>query len=130
MSEAAAALRFSRLFDRAVAACAQAQQLATRCREGQSRARATRASARRISALAAETRAAWADANLVFDVMRRQVESVARAMRAEGIEQASAGATIRAHMRYLLYDKGLMEQEAESVVASANKWVERVYEAA
>jgi hypothetical protein len=128
--DAAAALRFSRLFDRAVAACAQTQLLATRCRESQTRARATHASARRIRALAAETRAAWADTNLVFGAMRQHVEAVAQAMRADGIEREHAGAAIRARIRFVLYDSGLREQEAETVVAHANDWVDFVYRAA
>jgi type IV pilus biogenesis protein CpaD/CtpE len=101
-----------------------------RCRESQSRARATHASARRVRALAAETRAAWADTNLVFDAMRQQVEAVANAMRGEGIEREHAGAAIRAHIRVVLYDNGLREQEAETVVSHANDWVDFVYEAA
>jgi hypothetical protein len=124
------ALRFSRLFDRALAACAQAQRLATRCRDSQAHARATHASARRIRVLAGETRAAWAESNLVFAAMRREVEVVARAMRAGGMEREHAGAVVRAHMRFVLYDGGLREQEAEVVVAQASAWVDRVYEAA
>jgi hypothetical protein len=125
-----AAQRFSRLFDRAVAACAQTQLLATRCRELQSRARATHASARRIRALASDTREAWAHTNEVFDLMRREVEAVASAMRASGVERAHAGAAIRAHMRFVLYDGGLREQEAETVVERATEWVDLVYAAA
>lgn len=130
MNEADHALRFSRLFDRAVAACAQAQLLATRCRESQSRARSTHASARRIRALASDTRAAWADTNEVFGLMRREVEAVANAMRASGVECAHASAAIRAHMRFVLYDGGLREQEAETVVERATEWVSQVYAAA
>jgi hypothetical protein len=130
VSEANTTLRFSRLFDRAVAACAQAQLLATRCRESQSRARAAHVSAGRIRVLAIETRSAWADTNAVFDLMRREVESVAEAMRASGIERAHAAAAIRAHMRFVLYDGGLREQEAETVVERATEWVDEVYAAA
>ncbi len=124
------ASRFSRLFDRAVSACAQAQLLATRCRESQARARSTHASARRIRSLAADTRSAWAETNEVFDLMRREVESVALAMRASGVERAHAGAAIRAHMRFVLYDGGLREQEAETVVERASHWVDEIYTAA
>jgi hypothetical protein len=130
VTDAEASLRFSRLFDRAVAACAEAQQLATRCRESQSRARAAHASARRIRALAAETRAAWADSCDVLDLMRREVEKVACDMRDSGVERAHAGAAIRAHMRFVLYDGGLREQEAEAVVERATQWVDEVYVAA
>ena len=130
MNEADTALRFSGLFDRAVAACAQAQLLARRCRELQSRARSAHASARRIRTLAADTRAAWADTNEVFKLMRREVETVASSMRASGVERARAGAAIRAHMRFVLYDGGLREQEAETVVERATEWVDQVYAAA
>jgi hypothetical protein len=122
--------RFSLLFDRALAACARAQQLATRCRESQAEARNARASTRRVRALAAETRGAWADSSRAFMAMRRQVETVAIRMRDAGIERAHAGATVRAHIRYVLYDGGLREQEAEPVVARATDWVDEVYRAA
>jgi hypothetical protein len=124
------ALRFSMLFDRAVAACAQAQLLSTRCRETQANARAAHASARRIRSLAFETRAAWAESSIVFAAMRQEVEAVAQAMRSEGVERAHAGAAVRAHMRFVLYDGGLREQEAESVIARASEWVDLVYRAA
>ena len=122
--------RFSALFDRAVAACATAQQLAIRCRESHTNARASRASARRVRVLASETRAAWAQSNAVFAVMRREVETVARAMRSEGLERLEAAAAVRAHMRFVMYDGGMHEQEAESVIARANEWVDEVYQAA
>ena len=122
--------RFSRLFDRAVAACAQAQLLAARCRESQMHARAAHGSARRIRALAAETRAAWAEADIVFGAMRSEVEAVAHAMRDAGMEREQTAAAVRAHMRFVLYDGGLREQEAESVVERASEWVDDVFAAA
>jgi hypothetical protein len=123
-------VRFSLLFDRALAACARAQQLATRCREAQAQARITRSSAVELRLLAAQTRGAWADSSRAFSVMRRQVETVASRMRDEGIEREHAGATMRAHIRYVLYDGGLREQEAEPVVTLATEWVDAVYRAA
>lgn len=123
-------LRFSRLFNRAVVSCVQAQQLAARCRESQARARAAHASARRIRALAAETRTAWADSNVVFGVMRREVGAVALAMREAGVAQSYAGAAVRAQMRFVLYDGGLTEQDAESVIVCVSAWVNLAYAAA
>ena len=124
------AARFSRLFDRAISACAQAQTLCSRCRDSQAAARASHASARRIRELAAETRSAWAESNRLFATVEREVELVAKAMRDDGIDQAKAAASVRAHVRFVLYDGGLREQEAESVVARASEWVDRVYQAA
>jgi hypothetical protein len=122
--------RFSQLFDRALAACAQAQLLSTRCRESQANARTAHASARRIRELAGDTRTAWAESNRLFATMRHEVELVAHGMREDGVERAHAAAAVRAHVRFVLYDGGLREQEAESVVARASEWVERVYQAA
>jgi hypothetical protein len=124
------ARHFSVLFDRAVSACATAQQLAIRCRESHANARASRASARRVRARASETLAAWAQSNAVFAVMRHEVEAVAHEMRREGLERLEAAAAVRAHMRFVMYDGGMREQEAESVIARANEWVDEVYLAA
>jgi hypothetical protein len=123
-------VRFSPLFDRALAACARAQQLATRCRESQAEARERRASSRHIRTLAAETRTAWAGSSQAFAAMRGQVEFVAFGMRKAGVEHEHAAATVRAHIRYVLYDGGLREQEAEPLVAHATSWVDEVYRAA
>jgi hypothetical protein len=122
--------RFSRLFDRAISACAQAQLLCTRCRESQANARASHASARRIRDLAGDTRAAWAESNRLFAMVKHEVELVATAMRDEGLDRARAAAAVRAHVRFVLYDGGLREQEAESVVARASDWVDEIYQAA
>jgi hypothetical protein len=124
------ATRFSDLFDRAVAACAEAQRLSARCIETSARARATRASARPMRALAAETRAVWAGADAMFGAMRREVEYVAGRLRAAGMGQDDASAAVRAHVRFVLYDGGLGEREAEPVVERASAWVDMVYQAA
>jgi hypothetical protein len=121
---------FSRLFDRAVAACAAAQQLSSRSAEAVARARATRASTRRVRALVTETREAWALADLVYSDMRGEVERVARALRASGVDNSSAAATVRAHIRFVLYDGGLTERDAEPVVSRASDWVDLIYAAA
>jgi osmotically-inducible protein OsmY len=124
------AARFSGVFDRAVAACAHAQVLMGQCAATAVRARATHASSRRLRTLAAETRDAWMGAGKLFDVMRHEVESVAGAMRAEGVERDAAAAAVRAHVRFVLYDGGLGEHEAEPVVERASQWVEQLYNAA
>jgi hypothetical protein len=121
---------FTHLFDRAVAACAAAQQLSSRSAEAVSRARAARASARRVRALVTETREAWAIADLVYSDMRGEVERVARALRDSGVDNSAAAATVRAHIRFVLYDGGLTERDAEPVVARASDWVDRIYAAA
>jgi hypothetical protein len=121
---------FSNLFDRAVAACAAAQTLTTKSAEAVARARATRASTRRVRALVTETREAWAIADLVNSDMRGEVERVARALRDSGMDNSAASATVRAHIRFVLYDGGLTERDAEPVVARASQWVDRIYAAA
>jgi hypothetical protein len=121
---------FTNLFDRAVAACATAQSLSSKSAEALARARATRASARRVSALVTETLEAWALADLVYEDMRCEVERVARALRDSGMDNSAASATVRAHIRFVLYDGGREERDAEPVVARASEWVDGVYAAA
>jgi len=121
---------FTKIFDRAVAACAAAQSLSARSAEAVARARATRASTRRVRALVTETREAWVLADLVYSDMRSEVERVARALRESGMDNSSASATVRAHIRFVLYDGGLTERDAEPVVARASHWVDRIYAAA
>ncbi|HEV7993409.1 MAG TPA: hypothetical protein VGP25_16405 [Gemmatimonadaceae bacterium] len=121
---------FTHLFDRAVAACAAAQSLAAKSAEAVARARATRASSRRVRALVTETREAWAIADLVNADMRGEVERVARTLRESGVDNSAAAATVRAHIRFVLYDGGLTERDAEPVVARASHWVDQVYAAA
>jgi hypothetical protein len=94
---------FSKLFDRAVAACAAAQTLSSQ---------------------------AWALADLVYTDMRSEVERVAVTLRNAGMDKSTASATIRAHIRFVLYDGGLPEQAAEPVVARASSWVDSIYAAA
>jgi hypothetical protein len=130
MTSGVDASRFSSMFDRTVAACAHAQLLMAQCAETSARARATHASSRRLRTLAAETRDAWAGAGKVFDVMRREVESVAGTMRVAGLDRDAAAAAVRAHVRFVLYDGGLGEHDAEPVVERASQWVEQLYSAA
>lgn len=121
---------FSKIFDRAVAACAAAQKLSSQSAEAVSRARSARASARRVRTLVAETREAWAIADVVYSDMRHEVERVARALRESGVDNSAAAATVRAHIRFVLYDGGLTEQVAEPVVARASTWVDMIFAAA
>jgi hypothetical protein len=121
---------FSELFDRAVAACASAQRIAGESAESVRRARAVGATARRLRKLVVETREAWAGADMVYTTMRSEVERVAREMRDAGVDDRAAVATVRAHIRFMLYDGGLTERDAEPVVARASVWVEQIYAAA
>jgi len=121
---------FNELFDRAVAACAEAQFLSGRTAGSVRKARLQRASARRVRALIAETRDTWEGANAMYAVMRVQVERVAREMRDAGVDSASAAATIRQHIRFVLYDGGLTERDTEPVVTRASTWVDMVFAAA
>ena len=121
---------FSELFDRAVAACASAQRIAGESAESVCRARAVGATSRRLRKLVAETREAWAGADVVYSTMRSEVERVAREMRDAGVDDRAALATVRAHIRFMLYDGGLTERDAEPVVARASVWVEQIYAAA
>jgi hypothetical protein len=121
---------FSDLFDRAVAACASAQRIAGESAESVRRARALGATAHRLRKLVVETREAWAGADVMYSTMRSEVERVAREMRDAGVDDRAAVATVRAHIRFMLYDDGLTERDAEPVVARASVWVEQIYAAA
>jgi hypothetical protein len=121
---------FNELFDRAVAACAEAQRLSGCTAESVKRARLERASARRLRALIAETRETWEGANAMYSLMRTEFERVTRELRDAGMDNVAAAATIRQHIRFVLYDGGLTERDAEPVVARASTWVDMVYAAA
>jgi hypothetical protein len=125
-----APITFSAQFDRAVAACAQAQVLVTRAAEAAARSREARRSSRRLRQHVVETREAWNGAAHSGMLMRRHVADVARAMRDAGMSQDDAAAAVRAHIRFVLYDGGLREREAEPVVERANAWVEEIFRAA
>ena len=121
---------FNELFDRAVAACAEAQRLSGHAAESVRKAQLERASTRRVRTLIAETRETWEGASAMYAVMRVQVERVAREMRDAGVDSAAAAATIRQHIRFVLYDGGLTERDAEPVVIRASTWVDMVFAAA
>ena len=75
-------------------------------------------------------RNAWVEAEAAHSVLRYEVERVARTLREAGVDDRAAVATVRAHIRFVLYDGGLTEQDAEPVVARASLWVEQIYAAA
>jgi hypothetical protein len=75
-------------------------------------------------------RDAWANADEMHAVLRAEVEGIARSMRDAGVDDLAAVATVRVHIRFVLYDDGLTEQDAEPVVQRASLWVEQVYAAA
>jgi hypothetical protein len=129
MSEPPLPVQFSALFDRALAACAKAQQLAARSTEAVARARVTRSSARRTRALVVGARDAWAESDAIFSLMRHEVEAVAARLRDAGVAREEAAAAVRAHMRFVLYDGGMNEASAEPVVQRASSWVDMLFAA-
>jgi len=122
---------FSELFDRAAAACAESQRLVSLSAHTLTATRSWRsAAATRRRRNAAQMRDTWAEAEAVHSVLRDEVERIARTMRESGLDDRAAVATVRAHLRFVLYDGGLAEQDAEPVVARASLWVEQIYAAA
>lgn len=121
---------FSELFNRAVAACAESQRVVGRSADAMARARSSRVAAARLRRAAMQMRTTWAEAEAVHSVLRDEVERVARTLRDAGVDDRAAVATVRAHIRFVLYDGGLSEQDAEPVVARASRWVEQIYTAA
>ncbi len=121
---------FSELFNRAAAACAESQRLVGLSARTLSSSRRSRADASRLRRTAAQMREAWAEAEAAHSVLREQVELVAQTLREAGMDNRSAGATVRSHLRFVLYDGGLAEQDTEPIVARATLWVEQVYAAA
>jgi hypothetical protein len=121
---------FSELFDRAVAACAESQRLVGLSSRTMTYTRASRADASQLRRTAVQMRDTWVEAEAVHSVLRNEVERVARTLRDAGVDDRAAVATVRAHIRFVLYDGGLAEQDAEPVVARASLWVEQIYAAA
>ena len=123
-------LDFSELFDRAVAACAESQRIVGLSARTMNFSRSSRADALRLRRAAVLMRDTWSEAEAVHWVLRNEVERVARAMRDAGVDDRAAVATVRAHIRFVLYDEGRAEQDAEPVVSRASLWVEQIYAAA
>jgi hypothetical protein len=90
----------------------------------------SRADASQLRRTAVRMRDTWVKAEAVHSVLRDEVERVARTLRDAGVNDRAAVATVRAHIRFVLYDGGLSEQDAEPVVARASHWVEQIYTAA
>lgn len=124
---------FPEPFDRIVTACARSQRQVGRSARTLHRARASRAlrpsraASPRLRWSAAELRDAWADADAIHSVLRAEVARVARGMRVAGIDARAALWAVRAHIRFVLYDGGLTEEDTEPVVQRASLWVEQVY---
>ena len=123
-------LAFTEIFDRVVASCARAQRVASESAQAVARARATRASSRRLRGLVVETRESWEGADEVYGSMRGEVERMALSMREAGMGAEAAAAAVRHRIRFVLYDGGLSERDTEPVVARADQWVVMVYDAA
>ena len=121
---------FSSLFDRAAAACAESQRLVNDSARTVAKARASRGASARPRRCVMEMRDVWASAEVMHSVLRDEVERVARLMRDSGVDDQTALATVRARIRFVLYDGGLTEQDAEPVVERVSLWVEQVYAAA
>ena len=121
---------FSELFNRAVAACAESQRIVGLSASAMRFSRSRRANAIRLRRAAVLMRDTWTEAEAVHSVLRHEVERVARGLRDAGMDDRAAVATVRAHIRFVLYDGGLAEQDAEPVVARASLWVEQIYAAA
>ena len=119
----------SELFDRAAAACAESQRVIGQSTRTVRHARATRTSSARLRQAVVQIRVAWADAASVHAILRGEVERIARAMRDAGADDRATVATMRAHIRFVLYDGGITEHEAEPVVERVITWIEQVYAA-
>ena len=121
---------FSELFNRAASACANSQRIVADSARTVAKTRLSRADASQLRRTAEQMRRAWAEADAVHAVLREEVERVARTLRSAGVDDRAAVATVRSHIRFVLYDGGLTEQDAEPVVDRATLWVEQIYAAA
>ena len=121
---------FTPLFDRSVQLCARAQALVRQSATAISRARALRSAWRSAKPLAQEGRVNLEVADILFRSLRTEVESAATTLRDAGLDEAEATAAVRARVRFVLYDDGFREMEAEPVVDHATAWVRELYEAA
>jgi hypothetical protein len=121
---------FTSLFDRAAAACAESQRLVSDSASSVSRGRVTCSSNAQLRRLAVDRIAAWASADAAHSVLRAEVERIAREMRDAGADREATLSTVRARLRFVLYDGGLTEQDAEPVVQRATTWIEQLYPAA
>jgi hypothetical protein len=130
MAQRKAKLDFSSLFDRAAAACAESQRLVSQSANTVESARASRVASARLRRTAMQMRDAWKNAEAMHAILRAEVEEIARSLRDAGVDDRAAVATVRARIRFVLYDGGLTEQDTEPVVQRASLWVSQVYDAA
>jgi hypothetical protein len=121
---------FTSLFERAAVACAESQRHVGDSASAVCRGRAARASNARLRRMAMERFAAWASADAAHRVLRAEVEWIASEMRDAGADREATLSTVRARLRFVLYDGGLTEQDAEPVVQRATIWIEQLYPAA
>jgi hypothetical protein len=121
---------FTPLFDRSVQLCAQAQALVRKSVSEIARARALCSASRSAKPLAQEGRMNLEVADILFTSLRGEVESTVGTMREAGLDEAEATAAVRARVRFVLYDDGFREMEAEPVVDHATAWVRELYDAA
>jgi hypothetical protein len=121
---------FTPLFDRSVQLCAEAQALVRQSNTEIARARALRSASRSARSLVEEGRMNLEVADILFTSLRGEVESAVTTMRDAGLDEPEATAAVRARVRFVLYDGGFREMEAEPVVDHATTWVKALYEAA
>jgi hypothetical protein len=121
---------FTPLFDRSAQLCAQVQALVRQSAAEIARARALRLASRSARLLASEARMNLEAADILFTTLRGELESAVTTLRDAGLDEAEAEAAVRARVRFVLYDDGFSEVEAEPVVDHATAWVKELYEAA
>jgi hypothetical protein len=121
---------FTPLFDRSAQLCAQVQALVRQSAAEIARARALRLASRSARMLATKARTNLEVAEILFTTLRGEVESAVLTLREAGLDEAEAAAAVRARVRFVLYDDGFRETEAEPVVDHATAWVKELYEAA
>jgi hypothetical protein len=121
---------FTPLFDRSAALCVEAQSLLRRSASAVARARELRIASDRSTALVQEGRTSLAVANLLFSTLRSELACAVQSMRDAGLDEPAAAASVRARIRFVLYDGGFRESEAEPVVDRATGWVRELFQAA
>ena len=117
---------FTPLFDRSIELCARAQALVRKSGSEVAQARALRLVSWRARALAKAGRMNLEVAEVLFVSLRDEVESAVSTLREAGLAEAEVEATMRAHVRFVLYDGGFREVEAEPVVERTTTWVKEL----
>jgi hypothetical protein len=130
MNEQSSTDPFTPLFDRSVELCVRAQALVRESSSELVRSRTLKLVARRAKAVAETGRMNLEVAAILFTSLRDEVESTVSSMREAGLTEAEAEATVSARVRFVLYDGGFREEEAEPVVEHTTTWVRELYDAA